>query len=249
MKKYFRAMLMSFTMFCAIPSPFHKWDEEARPYMTLFLPLVGAFIGGLWGLAAFLGRHFGLPVLLGAALLTALPILLSGGMHMDGYMDVTDAVRSYRDLEERRRILKDPHTGSFATLFAVLLLLCEAGAFAAVRPEAPAFALVLIPVTSRALSGLFVTLLRPMSSSEYAGTYRQGVKKGHIVVFFLWLAAAAALGAVFLGRYVFVMLGVAVGYLWKLFGAVRSLDGMSGDIAGYALSFGEFTGVLLYALL
>ena len=56
MKKYLRAMLMSFTMFTAVPCPFHMWDDEARPLMTLFLPVVGIFVGGLWTLAAFVLR-------------------------------------------------------------------------------------------------------------------------------------------------------------------------------------------------
>ena len=69
MKKYFHACMMCMTMFCYIPCPYHGWDDEARPLMTLFLPVVGAWIGILWTLTAFLVNWIGLPILVGAAIL------------------------------------------------------------------------------------------------------------------------------------------------------------------------------------
>ena len=87
MKKLLRACVMCFSMFCAIPSPFHVWDDEARPLMTLFLPAVGAWIGLLWTGCAYLTRFFGLPALLSGAILCAFPFLVTGGMHMDGFLD------------------------------------------------------------------------------------------------------------------------------------------------------------------
>ena len=85
MKKNLRAMMMSFTMFCAVPCPFHMWEEEARPLMTLFLPFVGAFIGGLWTLAAYVVRGLSLPEPVGGAVLCAFPFLITGGIHFDGF--------------------------------------------------------------------------------------------------------------------------------------------------------------------
>ena len=51
--------MMCMTMFCYIPCPFHTWDDEARPLMTLFLPVVGAWIGILWTLCAYLIEWLG----------------------------------------------------------------------------------------------------------------------------------------------------------------------------------------------
>mgnify|MGYP003392776405 FL=1 len=50
------------------------------------------------------------------------PYLVTGFLHLDGFMDVTDAVKSWRDLERRREILKDSHVGSFAVINLVLLV-------------------------------------------------------------------------------------------------------------------------------
>ncbi len=248
MKKLCRACAMCFSMFCAIPSPFHVWDEEARPLMTLFLPFVGAWIGILWTGLAFLLRYLSAPAILSAALLTAYPFLITGGMHMDGYLDVTDAVKSWRDEEERRRILKDPNVGSFAVIAGILLVMTQFALFASAKEDANLFALILIPVVSRTAAALCVTVLRPLGVSEYAGTYRQGVKKSHVVFLSLVLACAAALGFWFLGWVGFASAAVLLGYLIHLRRGVKSLGGMSGDISGYALTFGELCGIAVFAL-
>ncbi|MBR5071910.1 MAG: adenosylcobinamide-GDP ribazoletransferase, partial [Oscillospiraceae bacterium] len=103
MKKYLRAFVMSMSMFSVIPCPFSMWDEESRPLMTLALPFVGTVIGALWALTAYVCGILGIPLFLKAAVLCAFPYVITGGMHMDGFLDVTDAVRSWRDVEERRR--------------------------------------------------------------------------------------------------------------------------------------------------
>ncbi|MBQ6172477.1 MAG: adenosylcobinamide-GDP ribazoletransferase [Clostridia bacterium] len=249
MKKYLNAFFMCFTMFCAIPSPFHNWDEESRPLMTLFLPFVGAWIGLLWALAAIAISYFNIPLLVGAIILTAFPIIITGGMHMDGYLDVVDAVKSWRDIEEKRRILKDPHVGSFAVISAVIMILTQFALFASASETANPFTLIIIPTGSRCMAAICVTLLRPLSVSEYSGAYRKGIKKSHIVFLFTLFAVTVAAGFFFLGKYGFASLAVCAGYLLFLFRAFRSLDGMSGDISGYSLVFGELCGIAVYALI
>ena len=49
MKRYLHAFGMCQSMFCAIPSPYQGWDEDARPLMLLFLPLVGLEMGWVLG--------------------------------------------------------------------------------------------------------------------------------------------------------------------------------------------------------
>lgn len=249
MKKYLNACVMCFSMFCAIPCPFHIWDDAARPLMTLFLPFVGLWIGGLWTGLAYLTRLLALPALVSGAVLCAYPFLVTGGMHMDGFLDVTDAVKSWRDLDERRRILKDPNVGSFAVIAGILLVTAQFALLSSAREDANLFTLTLIPAVSRSAAGLCVTVLRPLGVSEYAGTYRQGVKRSHAVWFAVLLVLEAALGFVLLGWYGFVTPAVLLGYLWYLRRGFKSLDGMSGDISGYALTFGELCGIAVFALI
>ena len=108
MLKLFRAMMMCFSMFCEIPCPYHKWDEDARPLMTLFLPVVGLFIGCLWALLAWLIEFFKLPEMLGAALLCVYPFLVTGFMHLDGYLySLGGKPTSLADVAERADIITE----------------------------------------------------------------------------------------------------------------------------------------------
>lgn len=249
MRRCFRAFIMSLTMFSVIPCPFRMWDEESRPLMTLALPFVGTVIGALWALTADVAEILGIPLYLKAAVLCAFPFFITGGMHLDGFLDVTDAVRSWRDVEERRRILKDPHVGSFAVVDTVLLVMMQFAAFCSAKGTENIFTLILIPTISRCIAAFCVTVLPPLSTSEYAGNYRERVKRSHVLFLIAVMVAAAVIGFVLLGRYGYVSVAIVAGYLFYMFRAYRSLGGMSGDISGYALTFAELCGIIVYVLI
>lgn len=249
MKKAVRAFLMCLSMFSVIPVPGRVWDEESRPLMTLFLPAAGLIIGGIWTLLARLTRAMGLPGLVEAVVLCAYPFLITGGIHMDGYLDVTDAVRSCGSPEERRRILKDPRAGSFAVLAGILLVTAQFALFASAGRDADFSALLLIPTVSRTAAALAVTVLRPMTASEYSGAYREGVKGSHAALLSVLLAAELAAGFALPGGSGLAGLAVAAGYCHHVCRAFRSLGGMSGDASGYALTFAEVCGIAVYALI
>ena len=246
MKQLLHAFAMCQSMFCTIPCPWHIWDEEARDKMLLFLPFVGLEIGAIWAGFAHLARLIGLPALVTGVLLCAFPFVLSGFIHLDGFLDVIDAVRSCRDLQRRREILKDPHVGSFAVIGCVLLMLAQFALFASVSDDADLRSLILIPAVSRCCSVLAVSALRPMHTSQYAARKKS---KAHICIMAVLLCAAIAAGFLLCGKYGFALLGCLLGYGLALCRGYRSLDGMNGDISGYALTVGELCAVAVFSFL
>ena len=246
MKTYLHAFAMCQSMFCAIPCPWKIWDEKAKNKMLLFLPVVGLEIGAIWAAIAWLCRLLNLPALVTGLLLCAYPYIVTGFIHLDGYMDVTDAVKSWRDLERRREILKDSHVGSFAVIGIALLLLAQFAFFASVPTDANYLILLFVPAVSRCCSALAVTGLKPMSTSQYAD---QKKPKSHIVVLSLMLVIFLAAGFLLCGKYGFALVGCLAGFGLALRRGYKSLDGMNGDISGYALTIGELCAVAVYALL
>ena len=84
MKTQITAFFMAWGMFLSIPCPCKIWDEKARPWQLVYLPVAGLLVGALWALAAYaLGSFDRLPALR-AAVLAALPFLLTGFLHLDG---------------------------------------------------------------------------------------------------------------------------------------------------------------------
>ena len=244
MKRYLHAFAMCQSMFCAIPCPWKLWDEEARDKMLLFLPVVGLEMGILWALLGYLIQWLAVSPLVRGLLLSAYPYFVTGFLHLDGFMDVTDAVKSCRDLERRREILKDSHVGSFAVIGVCLLVLAQFALFASADGDIRV--LIFLPAVSRCGSALAVTVLKPMSTSQYA---QQKKPKSHVVLVLGMLCLFIAAGFLICGKHGFVLLGCLAGYGSALRRGYRSLQGMNGDIAGYALTIGELCGAAVYALL
>lgn len=246
MKKHLHAFAMCQSMFCAIPCPWNIWDEDARGEMLLFLPVVGLVIGLLWYAVALLLQALALPVLVCAFVLCAYPYRATGFIHLDGFMDVTDAVKSCRDLPRRREILKDSHVGSFAVIGCILLMLAQFSFLSSAIQFADMRILIFVPILSRCGSALAVTALPPMSTSQYA---QQHKPKSHIIILLAMLCITVIAGFALCSRYGFCLIGGMAGYALTLRHAYKSLEGMNGDIAGYALTYSELAAIAVMSIL
>lgn len=244
MKRYLQAWAMCRGMFCAIPSPWRIWEEKARPLMLTCLPVLGLELGAVWYGLAWLMGHFHVPAPIVALVLCVYPYAVTGAIHLDGFMDVVDAVRSCADRERRREILKDPHVGSFAVVGCAVLLLATYAVFSVGSGDLRL--LILVPVASRCGSALAVTLLRPMSTSQYA---RQRIDRVHAVTTLVMLVIALTIGFVMSGWGGLALVIELAGYALALLRGYRALDGMNGDVAGYALTVAELCGVAALVLL
>ena len=299
MKHYLTGFFMAWGNFCSLPCPCKRWDNDAKSLMLGFLPSVGLIIGAIWAALYFAAVYFGIPYLVVAFLVTFLPFALCGFMHMDGFMDCSDAILSRRPLEERQRILKDSHTGAFAVVsIAFLILAYFSFASTAITIGIDFVNMILLVCLSRSISGLHVLLCRPMKTSQYAqmadtvkenaadetdGTPTEAAaektiaetdvcdavsaprsaaddlpkaaqpasKKQGIVLLLVQLAIYLAL-AFWCSSYPIVtalmcLFCTAATCLAILY-ARKQLGGMSGDIAGYGIVWGELFGMLALAL-
>ena len=240
MRDWIYGFFMAWGMFLAIPCPKKIWSETARRKMLACLPFVGAVVGAVWALAAWLAGF--LPRPLGAALCAAAPWLTTGFLHLDGFMDVCDGILSRRDLETRRRILKDSHCGAFAVICMVLLTMAQWSAFLSLE-DIPLLPLALLPVASRAAAAVTVLTLRPMTTSQYSAMERGGAP---VYAAAALLAAACIIPAALWGN--FAPLAAAAGYGLAACHGYRQFDGMSGDISGFALVIGELCGAVVLTL-
>ncbi len=236
MNNWIDGFFMAWGMFLAIPCPLHRWNENARCHMLSCLPLVGLIVGIVWCGSAYLLR--GCPVAIRALVLCAVPWLMTGFLHLDGYMDVCDAILSRCDLATRQKILKDSHCGAFAVICIALLILAQWCAFHSSGEFHP-FTLLLIPVASRCCASIAVSLLPPMGSSQYAAMKSE---KAFLILPIL-LFAATLIVAWLLCRSIAPLM-TAIVYWLGVWHGYRQLGGMNGDISGFALTIAELAGVM-----
>ena len=242
MTRLVTAFFMALGMFTALPCPYRPWDEDARGLMLVCLPMVGGVIGLLWGLLSLLGMRL-LPAT-SAALLAALPWLLTGFIHLDGYMDTCDALLSWRPLEQRLRILKDSHTGAFAVVGLGILLLFSYDSAKSIVQSVDLRALVLIPVVSRCGSAFCVLALRPLGHSEYAAMEEKAGLRN--IVIGMWCVAMIA-GFLWLRGLGVVLAVETLAYALAMAWAYRTMKGVSGDLSGFALTVAECAALIALA--
>ena len=245
MKQYFNAFFMCQSMFCAIPCPMKIWDEKARDKQLMFFPFIGFEIGVIWFVVAKLCVLLNIPQFIGAFVLAVLPFVVSGYIHLDGFMDVTDAVKSYRSLEKRREILKDSRVGAFAVISCIILFIGQFAVFCSMDLS-KSTALVFIPAVSRMCSVMALNTMKKISESQYVDVTKN---KGQIIFIALLFVVTAVVSYLVCGKYALAVAAVVAGYAFALSKAYKSLEGVNGDVAGYALTISEFCGVLALALL
>ncbi|MGI6730479.1 MAG: adenosylcobinamide-GDP ribazoletransferase [Anaerovoracaceae bacterium] len=269
--RYIHGFFMSFGNFCAIPCPYRPWNEKARDLMLVFFPLVGLVIGILWYVLYLILQLLNFPIELSAAIMTVYPFLATGFIHLDGFMDTSDAILSRRPLEDKLRILKDPHTGAFAIVsLAILFLVSYGGMMAILRETAmlregaiegeilwsgSMMALLLIPVISRVGSSLTMLILKPLGHSQYHGKFKKKSARIHAGVV-VAIGVAAFIAAVFLGinqlhnyDIAWTLSAGAIGYALAMGHAKRQLGGVSGDLAGYSLTLAETCSIIVLAVI
>jgi adenosylcobinamide-GDP ribazoletransferase len=76
-------------------------------------------------------------------------LLVTGGLHMDGWADLIDGLSGNYTREDALRIFKDPHVGSMAVAGVVLLVLVKYTCLNSLSPVALGPALVLMATFSR----------------------------------------------------------------------------------------------------
>ena len=165
-----QTVAVAFAMFSAIPMPQFEWSQKNMRYALCAFPLIGAVCGGLWCLVGVLP----VPELVRAAGFCLVPVLVTGGIHLDGFADTCDALSSYGDAEKKLEILKDPHCGAFAvirlcTYFILYFALCASVKFTVRFGVIWILALTL----ERAFSGLAVASFPMAKNTGLAHTFAE----------------------------------------------------------------------------
>ena len=232
--------------------PHFYWEENDMRDSLMFFPVVGVIIGFTEVAANQLCRYFDVHDLAAIILMLLIPVVITGGFHLDGYMDTTDAIRSYRSREEKLRILKDPNVGAFAVIGLVCVMLTFAAA-AMIIYEADDFSLMLNVgvsfVCSKSISGL-LSLILPKAKKEgmlYKET--EGQKSHVMVALLIWYILSIA--AVFVIDSETALLTVAVYMSCLIYYknmTEKQFGGVTGDTAGYFVTVSELANIVLLAL-
>lgn len=236
-----KALCISFSIYSKIPVPQFKWKEEDMKYILCFFPWVGLVIFGVSLLWGWLCGQMELGVLCYSLMGAAIPILITGGFHIDGFMDTMDAFHSYGEREEKLRILKDPHIGAFSVIMLFLYSLIYVAVYSEIKNMETLAAVGGGFFLSRILSGISVVSFRPAKKDGllhlFADRAQAGTVKAALYVQLLLAVAFQLFLSVKTGCLVLVAAGIVFWYYRDK--SYRELGGITGDTAGYFVTVCE----------
>lgn len=252
MKSVWNSCKAAFAMFSKIPAPMVDWNKENMKYMMCFFPFVGAVIGVLtWLTGCVLGNYVKLEPFFLTVILTVIPVVVTGGIHVDGLLDTSDALSSWQERTRRLEILKDSHAGAFAVITACVYFILWLGAWSQLQNNPKGICIMSMGyMMSRCLSGIGVITFPKAKSdgtvAEFSRNASEITARNILMVMFVILVALMFWVSPVMG--VLAVLSALLVFWWYHHMAMKYFGGTTGDLSGFFLCICEVVMALVLAL-
>lgn len=240
--------LVALRFLTVIPTPGAvEPTPEATGRSVSYFPLVGLGLGlGLWGLDFLLGFVF--PAVLVNALLVVALVIVTGALHLDGFMDTCDGLAAGRTVEQRLEIMKDSGVGSYGVAGGISLLLLKYAALSAIPAAVRPAALVTMPVLGR-WAMVYAVYAFPYARPT-GGMGRAFTEHAKGLRFLVATLIMLAIAVTFLGTGSIALMAASWVASWALGNFLaRRLGGLTGDTYGAVNEVVELLALLLIPLL
>lgn len=219
--------------------------EAARA--VLWLPVIGAVLGGVSGLPSVAVRHWQPHAsAVGAVISVALLVVLTRALHLDGLADTADGLGSRASAERALQIMRQSDIGPFGVVTVVLILGAEIASVAVFPGNAwgPCAAFAVAGATGRlAVVHAALRQVRPARPDGFGALVAGSVSAtAAIAVSIVVLGAGAGLAAWTGANPVWwaATQAVALAAAWLLrVHATRRFGGMTGDVFGALIEIGS----------
>ncbi len=238
-----RSLITAFQMYSRIPMPKIEWKPGNRRFSLCFFPFVGAVIGGLLMLWYLVVSRLGFGSFMFGAGAAALSVLVTGGIHLDGFCDTCDARASWGDRERRLEILSDSHIGAFAAIKLGIYLVLYTAAMSELFSASGAVSAACGHVLSRSLSGLAAVSFRSAKKEGtlYSFTSAADRKSTLFALSFTAALSCCAMLAVNLSAGLCGTAAAFVAMAYYRHMAYKEFGGITGDLAGWFLQICELS--------
>ncbi len=237
MKNIINSFIIAFSMYSKIPMPQCEWKEENMSYAMVFWPWVGAVIGLLvYGWSCF-GSLISLNQIFYVIILVMISVLVTGGIHLDGFLDTTDAMSSWQTRERRLEILKDSNSGAFAVIHCSVYFLLMVAAYSQLSKD-------IIPVVglgfmlSRTMSAYAIVSFKKAKKDGSVAALSRGASTKTVqkIMLIYWIFLALLMILVNPAYGLAALLGAFIVFAYYHYMAMKYFGGTTGDLAGWFLS-------------
>ncbi|PEQ94109.1 adenosylcobinamide-GDP ribazoletransferase [Bacillus sp. AFS006103] len=249
--KFLIGFLIDIQFFTAIPIRFElPMDKEHLKKSVQAFPLVGLMQGIIYAAVFYLCLEFTpFSHLAAAFLLWVATILLTGGIHLDGWMDASDAYFSYQDQGKRLEIMKDPRTGAFGVL-SILVLLSSRFLFiyeSTTNVEnLQWFMIAAIPFLSKSVMGVMLLTVKAAKNEGLGSLFQNAANPQSLWPYPIYLVSFLVFVSLLIKEFFIIALLILVAacclFLFRR-KALKWFGGITGDVLGAAV---EGTELLLW---
>lgn len=246
--KLINSFWIAIAMYSKLPAKAVEWNKSNMEYSMCFVSVIGMIEGLalvlLWKLFNMAGWEYSLF----AGIATVMPLWISGGIHMDGYCDTMDALRSYRTKEKRLEILKDPHIGAFALIEVGIYLILYYSLMTQVKSITMAVLAGFTYILSRCMGCMMAVSMKNARGEGTLATFIDAANKIKVMSVLVVTALACLTAAIFIDYFtaIFLIISFFVGGLMLVRNSKKYFGGVTGDIIGYSIEFMEL--ILLAAV-
>ena len=240
MKPWWNSFKIAFSMYSKVPMPKSEWTKENMRYIMCLFPLIGVIIGAVTWLWGYWGLQITQSHLFYSVVLVLIPVVITGGIHLDGLLDTSDALHSYQPRELKLEILKDSHAGAFAIITAAVYFLFYLGIYSEMTLKAlPVVSIGF--VLSRAMGGFSIAAFPMAKNTGLAATFSDGAQKTCVKIFsMVYVVICAVLMLVYepvIGGCVLAAAALEYLYYYKM--SQKEFGGITGDLAGFHMQLCE----------
>lgn len=243
-----KGLILCIQFFSSIPIPYEvPLDRNHMNQAIKMFPMLGLLQGILYGFLMYVLIEWTPLSPLGTAFIVWLAlILVTGGIHLDGWMDTSDAFFSYRDVYRRLEIMKDPRVGAFGVL-SVIVLLSARFLFVfeiVLNTVHVSYILVaLIPFLGKMVMGILLIKVKSAKKDGLGTMFKQAASRRtlwiypvyllilSLILFILWSKAVMSVFVLFIVAFLFVIFASRKTTKW--------FGGITGDVLGASVEGGE----------
>lgn len=222
-----------------------EWTAEDFGHSTRFFPLVGLVLGTCYALAAWFLIYFIGMRSLTVALLLILPLLLTGGLHADGFMDTADGVFSGRERARKLEIMKDSNVGAFGVVSFIMLMFLQFALLSDMHPLFLVPALFVMPIIGRFAMVLAVACFPYARADGMGKTFADMADRKTVVI------AALTTAVLVLPWGLLAAVSLVLSVLFVLLFCrmmTNVLGGVTGDVYGAATVLTETLVLFVFSL-
>lgn len=251
MKAVLNSFLIAVSVYSRIPMPKIERTQKNMKYVLCFLPVIGAVIGGLiyaWGRVCM---TCGFGQVCFALVGTVLPLLVTGGIHLDGFMDTAHALYDYEQREKRLASLRDSHVSAFAVISLVGYCFLYAAGLTQIWRTDHLLLLAYSFVISRCLSGLSLVWFQAANKEGLSYLISTTAHRQTVRVVLVLVLGGCFIGLILVSPVIGAVMALAAMWVWTyyFYMSKKQFGGITGNLAGYFLSLCELSSVLIIGLM